>query len=56
MRKSSIAAAALCLTVLGGCNNFLDAPKAVSDPNNPTLATANQLFEGAPVAPTQAFL
>ena len=46
MRKSSIAAAALCLTVIGGCNSFLDAPKAVNDPNNPTQATANQLFEG----------
>ena len=46
MRKSSIAAAALCLSVVGGCSNFLDAPKAVNDPNNPTQASTNQLFEG----------
>lgn len=46
MRKSSIAAAALCLSLVGGCNNFLDAPKAVNDPNNPTQASTNQLFEG----------
>ena len=46
MRKSSIAAAALCLTVGRGCSNFLDAPKAVADPNAPTQASANQLFVG----------
>src|SRR5437764_3112767 len=47
MRKSSIAAAALCLTVLGGCNDFLNSPKAVADPNAPTQASRNQLFVGA---------
>ena len=46
MRKSSIAAAALVLTVAGGCNSFLDSPKAVADPNAPTQASANQLFVG----------
>src|SRR5438270_3758049 len=46
MRKSSIIAAALALTMLGGCNSFLDAPKAVADPNAPTQASANQLFVG----------
>ena len=46
MRKSSIAAAALCLTTVAGCNSFLDAPKAVSDPNAPTQASTTQLFEG----------
>jgi hypothetical protein len=46
MRKSSIAAAALCLTVVGGCNGFLDSPKAVADPNAPTQASTTQLFEG----------
>lgn len=46
MRKSSIAAAALCLTVVAGCNDFLDSPKAVADPNAPTQATTNQLFVG----------
>ena len=46
MRKSSIAVAALFLTVAGGCSDFLDSPKAVNDPNNPTQASTNQLFEG----------
>jgi len=46
MRKSTIAAAALALTVLGGCNDFLESPKAVADPNAPTQATTNQLFIG----------
>jgi hypothetical protein len=46
MRKSSIAAAVLGLTIAGGCNSFLDSPKAVTDPNNPTVASTNQLFEG----------
>ena len=46
MRKSSIAVAALLLTVAGGCNDFLDSPKAVNDPNNPTQASTTQLFEG----------
>jgi starch-binding outer membrane protein, SusD/RagB family len=45
MRKSSIAAAALSLTMLTGCN-FLDSTKAVDDPNNPTGATRDQLFTG----------
>jgi starch-binding outer membrane protein, SusD/RagB family len=41
-------AAALCLTtVLGGCSSFLDADKAVADPNLPTAATRDQLFVGA---------
>ena len=47
MRKSSIAAAALCATMLGGCKNFLDSEKAVADPNAPTVASTNQLFVGA---------
>ncbi|HXT14056.1 MAG TPA: SusD/RagB family nutrient-binding outer membrane lipoprotein [Gemmatimonadaceae bacterium] len=46
MRKSSIAAAALCLTVLGGCSDFLNSEKAVADPNAPTVANTNQLFIG----------
>ena len=45
MRKSSIAAAALSLTMLTGCN-FLDSPKAADDPNNPTVASRDQLFTG----------
>jgi len=46
MRKSSIVAAAICLTAAAGCNSFLDAPKAVADPNAPTQASTNQLFVG----------
>src|SRR4051812_4388301 len=49
MRRNSILAATalgLSLTV-ASCNSFLDADKAVADPNNPTIATANQLFVGA---------
>src|SRR5215213_10162811 len=47
MRKSSIAAAALSGILLAGCSSFLDAPKAVADPNAPTQATRDQLFVGA---------
>lgn len=47
MRKSSIAAAAMCLTALGGCKGFLDSEQAVADPNAPTVASTNQLFVGA---------
>jgi hypothetical protein len=46
MRKSSIAATALCLGLIGGCSDFLDSPKAVNDPNAPTGATRDQLFTG----------
>src|SRR6266571_3974539 len=48
MRKWTIAAAALCLTggALTACTNFLDSEKAVNDPNNPTIASRNQLFVG----------
>jgi hypothetical protein len=34
------------LAGISGCSSFLDAPKAVADPNAPTLATANQLLSG----------
>lgn len=41
------ALAGTCLSVAAaGCSNFLNADKAVSDPNNPTLASTNQLFVG----------
>src|SRR2546421_133287 len=47
MRIRNIAAAtALSLAGLAGCKNYLDAPKAVSDPNAPTQATRNQLYVG----------
>lgn len=45
MRKSSIAAAAICVGLLG-CSSFLDADKSVNDPNAPTGATRDQLFTG----------
>jgi hypothetical protein len=34
------------ISTLVGCSKFLDAPKAVADPNNPTGASINQLFVG----------
>jgi len=40
------AAGFLLLAGISGCSSFLDAPKAVADPNAPTLATANQLLSG----------
>ena len=46
MRKWIFAAAGLGLAGLAGCNSFLDAKKAVQDPNNPTSASRNQLFAG----------
>ena len=37
--------AGMCLLAnLAGCRNFLDSEKAVADPNNPTVASRNQLF------------
>lgn len=41
-----IAAAGLGLAGLLGCSDFLSSPKAISDPNNPTGASRNQLFVG----------
>jgi hypothetical protein len=42
-----IVSAALGLSVgLAACSKFLDAPKSVADPNNPTAANVNQLFVG----------
>jgi hypothetical protein len=46
-RHIRYAAAGLAvLAGISGCSSFLDAPKAVADPNAPTLATANQLLSG----------
>jgi len=45
LRKTRYAAAAI--TLIGGvygCNNFLSADKAVSNPNQPTVASVNQLL------------
>src|SRR5437588_11503109 len=47
MRIMRIVAAGVGLTMaVAGCSNFLDSPKAVADPNNPTAANINQLFVG----------
>src|SRR5690242_7911072 len=47
MRYRRFLAAGVALTVtVAGCNKFLDATKAVSDPNAPTVASINQLFVG----------
>src|SRR6476620_7217964 len=43
--RNSILAGALIAT-LAGCSNFLDSPKAINDPNNPTAASVNQLLAG----------
>jgi len=45
MRRTWTIAAALLLASTAACN-FLDSPKATSDPNNPTVASTNQLFVG----------
>jgi len=41
-----VAAGFALLAGISGCSSFLDADKAVADPNAPTLATANQLLSG----------
>jgi hypothetical protein len=46
MKRSWTLATAGIIVALSGCNNFLDSPKAVADPNNPTVATRDQLFVG----------
>jgi len=46
-RHIALAAAGFGLVVaVSACSNFLDAPKAVADPNAPTAATVNQLLPG----------
>ena len=45
MRRIWTIATACLLASTAACN-FLDSPKAVADPNNPTLASTNQLFVG----------
>jgi hypothetical protein len=42
----SLIAGAAVITGLSGCGKFLDATKAVADPNAPTVASINQLFIG----------
>jgi starch-binding outer membrane protein, SusD/RagB family len=46
-RHIRYAAAGLVIAAgLSACSSFLDADKAVADPNAPTIATANQLLSG----------
>jgi hypothetical protein len=45
MRRSILIALA-ALGAATACSNFLDAPKAIADPNNPTVASRDQLFVG----------
>ena len=45
MRRIWNIATAVLVASTAACN-FLDSPKAVADPNNPTLASRNQLFVG----------
>ena len=45
MKRIWTIATALSLASTAACN-FLDSPKAVADPNNPTVASTNQLFVG----------
>ena len=48
MRKSILVASALSAALISAsCSSFLDADKAIADPNNPTVASMNQLFVGA---------
>lgn len=48
--KTFVAAAALGLAAgVSGCSNWLDSPKSVADPNNPTVASTSQLFVGTQV-------
>ncbi len=47
LRYTRFAAAGLGLIAgLSGCGSFLDAPKAINDPNAPTAASVNQLLVG----------
>ena len=44
MKTIRYAAAAMAFLGVCGCNNFLSADKAVSNPNQPTVASVNQLL------------
>lgn len=46
MKRIWAIAAAAAVVASSACSNFLDSPKAVADPNNPTVASRNQLFVG----------
>jgi hypothetical protein len=47
MRTKAMLAGLALMAAAAGCNNFLDATKAVNDPNAPTTANRNTLFPGA---------
>ena len=47
MRIRAMLAGLALLVGSTACNSFLDAPKAVNDPNAPTSASRNTLFPGA---------
>ncbi len=47
MRHRALFAGLALLAGAAGCNNFLDASKAVNDPNAPTSANRNTLLPGA---------
>lgn len=47
MRTTAMVAGLALLIGTAGCNEFLNAPKSVNDPNQPTSASRNTLFPGA---------
>ena len=47
MRYKAMLAGLALLMGAAACNNFLDSPTAVNDPNQPTSADRNTLFPGA---------
>ena len=47
MRHTALVAGLALLAATAGCNDFLNANKAVDDPNQPTSATRNTLLPGA---------
>ncbi len=55
MRISLVVLTGALLGSTGACSNFLDAPDATTNPNQPTLATANQLLVATETALTQQY-
>lgn len=47
LTRGLAAAVAAGSLALAGCNDFLSSDKSVADPNNPTVASRNQLLVGA---------
>jgi hypothetical protein len=46
MRRMAMFAGLAVMLATVGCNTFLDAPKAINDPNQPTVANRNTLLPG----------